>query len=78
MVVLSLKKYNTPHTSQKEKWMVPDMHGLLGLNKSYSKDNFLVPHTDLLVDTAIVHEALAFMIRYLGYKQINIHPKDDK
>lgn len=34
----------------------------LDLNKAYSKDDFPVPHTDLLVDTSMGDEAMTFMV----------------
>lgn len=41
------------------------------LNKACAKDEFLVPHMELLIDATNSYEALSFLDRYLGYKQIN-------
>ena len=46
------------------------------LNKAYPKDNFLLPHIDHLVDATADHEFLSFMVAFLGYNQILLHPDD--
>lgn len=40
------------------------------LNKAYPKDDFLVPHMELLIDATTGYEALTFMDGYSGYNQI--------
>lgn len=37
------------------------------LNKACSKDNFLLPHIDLIIDSTTGHRMLSFMNAYLGY-----------
>ena len=40
------------------------------LNKASPKDDFPLPHIDLLVDSTIGHSMLSFMDGFLGYNQI--------
>ena len=40
------------------------------LNKSSPKDDFPIPHIDLLVDSTAGHSMLSFMDAFLGYNQI--------
>ena len=40
------------------------------LNKSSPKDDFPIPHIDLLVDSTTGHSMLSFMDGFLGYNQI--------
>lgn len=42
------------------------------LNKVCSKDNFLLPHIDLLVDNTIEYALLSFMDGFSGYNQFKI------
>ena len=40
------------------------------LNKANSKDDFLLPHIDMLVDSTAGHSMLSFMDGFSGYNQI--------
>ena len=40
------------------------------LNKAYSKDKFLLPHIDTLVDSAALNAMYSFMDGFAGYNQI--------
>ncbi|RDX87400.1 hypothetical protein CR513_31138, partial [Mucuna pruriens] len=44
------------------------------LNKACSKDPYLLPNIDRLVDGASSFALLSFMDAYLGYNQIRMHP----
>ena len=46
------------------------------LNKANPKDNFLVPHIDMLVDSTKGHLMLSFMDEFSRYNQILMIPKD--
>ena len=46
------------------------------LNKASPKDDFLLPHIDLLVDSTIRHLMLSFMDGFFGYNQILMAPED--
>ena len=46
------------------------------LNKSSPKDDFPLPHIDMLVDSTIRHSMLFFMDGFSGYNQIMMAPKD--
>lgn len=46
------------------------------LNKASPKDNFPLPHIDVLVDNTIGHEMMSFMNEFSGYNQIKMTPKD--
>ena len=43
---------------------------LRDLNKSSPKDDFPLPHIDLLVNSTAGHSMLSFMDGFLGYSQI--------
>ena len=45
------------------------------LNKVSLKDDFPLPHIDLLVDNTAGHLMLSFMDGFLGYNQILMAPK---
>lgn len=45
---------------------------LQNLNNAYSKDSYLHPRIDKLVDTVSGHEFLILMDVYSGYHQIHI------
>ena len=45
------------------------------LNKTNPKDDFSLPHVDLLVDSTVGHSMLSFMDGFLGYNQILMAPK---
>ena len=40
------------------------------LNKSNLKDEFSIPHIDLLVDSTVGHSMLSFMDGFFGYNKI--------
>ena len=46
------------------------------LNKASPKDDFPLPHIDLLVDSTAGHSMLSFMDGFLGYNQILMAPED--
>ena len=46
------------------------------LNKASPKDNFPVPHIDILVDNTAKHALLSFIDGFSGYNQIKMAPKD--
>ena len=46
------------------------------LNKASPKDNFPLPHIDVLVDNTAGHTLLSFMDGFLGYNQIKMAPED--
>ena len=49
---------------------------LRDLNKASPKDNFPLPHIDIMVDNMARHALLLFMDSFLGYNQINITLED--
>ena len=46
------------------------------LNKASPKNDFPLPHIDMLVDSTTGHSVLSFMDRFFGYSQILMAPKD--
>ena len=46
------------------------------LNKASPKDDFPLPHIDVLVDNTIGHAFLSFMDGFLGYNQIKMAPEN--
>ncbi|KAM2200935.1 hypothetical protein ACFX1R_000822 [Malus domestica] len=46
------------------------------LNLAIPKDKYLMPSSDLLIDTAAYHEILSFMDGHAGYNQIFIAEAD--
>ena len=46
------------------------------LNNASPKDDFLLPHIDILVDNTAGHVLLSIMDGFLGYNQIKMAPKD--
>ena len=46
------------------------------LNKASSKDDFPLPHIDILVDNTAGHALLSFMDGFSGYNQILMAPED--
>ena len=46
------------------------------LNKASPKDDFPLPHIDILVGNTVGHALLSFMDGFLGYNQINMALKD--
>ena len=45
-------------------------------NKASSKDDFQLPHIDVLVDNTAGHKMLSFMDDFLGYNQIRMAEED--
>lgn len=48
------------------------------LNRAYSKDQFLVPKIDQLLDATFGHPRMSFLDTFQGYHQITIAPKDQE
>ena len=46
------------------------------LNQTNPKDNFPLPHIDVLVDNTTDFALFSFMEGFLGYNQIKIAPED--
>ncbi|KAG8472109.1 hypothetical protein CXB51_036537 [Gossypium anomalum] len=46
------------------------------LNKAGPKDNFPLPHIDMLVDNTAGYSLFSFMDSFSGYNQIKMHPTD--
>ena len=46
------------------------------LNKANPKDDFSLPHIDMLVDSTAGHHMLSFMDGFSGYNQILMAPED--
>ena len=46
------------------------------LNKARPKDDFPLPHIDVLVDNMVGSALMSFMDGFLGYNQIKMAPKD--
>ena len=46
------------------------------LNKASPKDDFSLPHIDILVDNTTGHALLSFMDRFSGYNQIKMAQED--
>ena len=46
------------------------------LNKACPKDNFPLPHIDVLVDNIAGSALMSFMDDFSGYNQIKMAPKD--
>ena len=46
------------------------------LNKASPKDDFPIPHIDMLVDSTTRHLMLSFMDGFSWYNQISMAPKD--
>ena len=46
------------------------------LNKASPKDDFPLPHIDVLVDSTAGHELLSFMDGFSGYNQVLMAPED--
>ncbi|RVW78458.1 Transposon Ty3-I Gag-Pol polyprotein [Vitis vinifera] len=49
---------------------------LSAIGKVNPKDDFPLPHIDMLVDSTIGHPMLSFMDRFFGYSQILMAPED--
>ena len=48
------------------------------LNKASPKDDFPLPHIDILVDNTASHALLSFMDGFSGYNQILMAPEDER
>ena len=46
------------------------------LNKAFPKDDFPLPHIDILIHNTAGSAFLSFMDGFSGYNQINMAPKD--
>ena len=46
------------------------------LNKASPKDDFPLPHIDMMVDSIAGHSMLSFMDGFSGYNKILMAPKD--
>ena len=46
------------------------------LNKACPKDNYPLPHIDLLVDSTMGHQLLSFMDAFSGYNHIRLDEVD--
>ena len=46
------------------------------LNRASPKDDFSLPHINVLVDNIAQHKVLSFMDGFSGYNQIKMAPKD--
>ena len=49
---------------------------LSNLNKASPKDDFPLPHIDILVDNTVGHALLSFMDGFSRYNQIKMAPED--
>ena len=56
-------------------WVCVDFRDL---NSACPKDDFLLPITQVMVDTTTGNEALSFMDGSSGYNQIRMNPKDEE
>ena len=54
-------------------WMCVDYRDL---NRASPKDDFPLPHIDVLVDNTAQHKIFSFMDGFSGYNQIKMAPKD--
>lgn len=61
------------HKKDGKVWMCIDYRDL---NKASPKDDFPLPHIDVLIDSTARHEMMSFMDRFLGYNQIKMSEKD--
>ncbi|RDY06259.1 hypothetical protein CR513_09784, partial [Mucuna pruriens] len=50
----------------------------MDLNRASPKDNFSLPHIDVLVDNIAQHAFFSFMDGFLGYNQIMMLPEDQE
>lgn len=49
--------------------------GYRNLSKSSPKDDFLLPHIDVVVDNTVGHALFSFMDGFSSYNQIRMAPK---
>ena len=52
------------------------MYRLRDLNRVSPKDDFLLPHIDVLVDNNAQHKVFSVMDAFSGYNQIKMAPED--
>ena len=60
----------------KEGWEGKNVRKFRYLNKACPKDDFPLPHIDILVDNTADNVLKSFMDGFLGYNQIKMAPKD--
>ena len=48
------------------------------LNASCTKDEFLLPITDIMIDNTCGFERMSFIDGFSGYNQIKMYPEDEK
>ena len=60
----------------KERRKSSHVHRLQNLNKASLKDDFPLPHIDMLVDSTTKFKVFSFMDGFSGYNQIRMAPKD--
>ena len=68
---------NVVHVSKKDD-MVRVCVDFRDLNKACPKDDFPLPHIDMLVDSTVGHSMFSFMDGFSGYNQILMALKDMK
>ncbi|KAA3465100.1 RNA-directed DNA polymerase-like protein [Gossypium australe] len=66
---------------QEEKQILPhkesvEIEECKDLNKASPKDNFSLPHIDILVDSTAGYSLLSFMDGFSGYNQMKMHLED--
>jgi len=61
---------------EKEEWEWRVCINFTDLNKACSKDSFLLPNRDQMVDATAGHELLSFMDAYSGTTKLR-HPEDE-
>ena len=64
------------YSRDEEKWKTSGMCGFRDLNVATSKDIYVMPIVDTLVDSAPNNELLFFMDGFFGYNQISITVED--
>ena len=57
-----------------DKWRV--CVGYTDLNEACPEDSFPLPRIDQIVDASAGHVMLSFLVAFLGYHQIPMHPSD--
>jgi len=48
------------------------------LNTACSKDEFMLPITDAMIDNTYGFERMSFMDGFSGYNQIKMYPEDER
>ena len=69
-----MKQFNTGFlvVTSYPQWVANDRY----LNRASPKDDFPLPHIDVLVDNTIQHKLFSFMDGFSGYNQIKMAPED--